>query len=237
MKIPSKFIKWFLQKFGASYRVQSIRYILPKPESIEEVWTIIRASHPTKDDLLQCLKEFTYAQHIRQMAGQMLIRDYLSELTIRNLDDIIIYSSDEDSQIRAAERILDVARSKDQLGQVVISASLPMSLRERAARCTLDDNPESHDLCRILSIPLYAEEALERLLVHPEVEASTLRHLAIYSRDQYRKADGSVLPVAARIKKHLDRIGRRIDFPLALSWVKDFTNWDVRPENQNAKPV
>ncbi len=130
--------------------------------------------HLDKEDLLECLEKFPYAERVRGLASDLLFARYGDTLTVRELEEVIVHTAGMRASERAAQRVLEIAVYKDDLGQVVISKHLPMSLRVQAARRTLGMGPDTVDLMRCLEIPKVATTAIFGLL-KPGTPRSTLR--------------------------------------------------------------
>ncbi len=150
-----------------------------------------------RDDLLQILEESPFEPRLREYAGRTLLDRHQADLTIRELNLIIVHTCATSVAVVAGRLVMERATHKDDLGQVMLSVR---SLRVKAARSILASDPETHELVRCLEIPDVADEALSRLL-SPQTPRSTLLHLIRFHRR-----------FAPAIEQYLQASGQRADF-------------------------
>jgi hypothetical protein len=169
----------------------------PAENDFAAAWQRFLGFGVDRDDLLQVLEESPFEPRLREYAARTLIDRYRDDLTIAELNTIIVYTSYASVSVEAGNLVMERATSKDDLGQVMLSVK---SLRVRAAHIVLASNPGTHELVRCLDIPEVADEALERLL-SPKTPRSTLLHLIRFQRR-----------FAPAIREYLEANGRRADF-------------------------
>jgi hypothetical protein len=105
--------------------------------------------------LLLILDQFKFDRQICSFAGDTLLNRHLGELSIHELE-MIFRVTDTTVQTRAADAIMLTARSKDDLGQLVVS---PNVHQYSAAQRTLSDNPSLTDVYRCMAVAGVAEAA------------------------------------------------------------------------------
>jgi len=161
-----------------------------------------------RHDFLQILQENPFAPELRALAAEVLLERYIDDLTLEELDLIVVHTANTPTGEAAGKRILRRATHKDQLARVLLS--IP-SLRVEAAQRTLAQDPEPHDLLRCLAIPEVQDEALERWL-RSMPPRDTLLHVLRFGQRNY-PAYGKI---ESAVKKHIETHGLRIDLTPAM---------------------
>lgn len=155
---------------------------LAAPESTSSIpppeWRELLLLGVTREDLLQILSENPFEPALREHSAKTLLELYAEELTMEELDLIVIHTVGMTVGEEAAKLVMERAVHKDQLGNVLLNVP---SMRVEVARRTLAQNPETHDLMRCLDIEEVADEALQRLL-SGNPERRTLLHILRYKR-------------------------------------------------------
>lgn len=124
-------------------------------DNFESAWQTVVTGGLSKRMLLLVLHHYSYDNRICSLAGNTLLDRYLLTLSIHQLE-MIFRTGDAATQTRAADSILHRARTKDDLGQLVVSPNIHQLT---AARKTLAADPDLYDLCRCMEVPGVAEEA------------------------------------------------------------------------------
>lgn len=161
------------------------------------VWQRFLNIGVNRDDLFQILEESPFEPRLREYAGRTLLERHHADLTVRELNTIIVKTHETSVCVDAGRLVLTRATHKDDLGQVLLSVD---SLKVQAARIILESDPETHDLVRCLQIPEVADEALQRLL-SPNTPRSTLLYLIRFQRR-----------FAPAVRQYLQETGQRADF-------------------------
>ncbi len=140
--------------------VAPARRVKPHVEAVpldqfETAWQAILAEGISKRMLLLIIDQYSYDRAVCSLAGATLLDRHFESLSIHELE-MIFRTSNSVVQTRAADSILRLATHKNDLGQLVVQENVHQLT---AARRTLEQQPELHDLCRCMEIEGVAEEA------------------------------------------------------------------------------